>query len=147
MIERAGLAPRRIAGADPRNIAATKRQLRGILPAAFDIGLHDLLGKILDVPVCSLLGGKLRDRIPFCYPIFDIHGEEDIEVNIQRVQRVYDMGFRRIRKYIGRHLDAEEKFLQKLRDTFGWELEIKSLDLSRRFYWQESLALLERWWR
>lgn len=136
-------ANRRIAGADPRNIARTRQQLGGILPAAFDIGLHDLLGKILDVPVCALLGGKLRDRIPFCYPIFGVD-EDTIEANIQRVQRVYDMGFKRIRKYIGGHLDAEEKFLQKLRDTFGWELEIKSLDLSGRFYWQESLALLER---
>ena len=45
-------------------------RLDGILAPAFDIGLHDLLGKVLDVPVYVLLGGKRRDRIPFCYPIF-----------------------------------------------------------------------------
>ena len=60
----------RIKGADPLNISATMARLDGILAPAFDIGLHDLLGKALDVPVYVLLGGKRRDRIPFCYPIF-----------------------------------------------------------------------------
>ena len=137
-------ASRRLAGADPHNIAQAKQRLGGILPAAFDIGLHDLLGKILGVPVCTLLGGKLRDRIPFCYPIFPLGSEEEVEVNIRRVQRVFDLGFRRIRKYIGRQVEVEEKFLQQLRQTFGWDVQIKSLDLSGQFYWQESLTLLER---
>ena len=137
-------ANRRIAGADPRNIGETQQRLGGILPAAFDIGLHDLLGKILDVPVHALLGGKRRDRIPFCYPIFPLRGRDDVEPNIQRVQRVKKLGFDRIRKYIGHNLDAEEQFLQTLRNTFGKEVEIKSLDLSGSFYWQEALEVLQR---
>lgn len=139
-------ANRRIAGADPTNIAATQARLNGIFPAAFNIGLHDLLGRILDVPVSSLLGGKLRDRIPFCYPIFTIPDDSDeaVETDLQRVRRVADMGFHRIRKYVGRHLGAEERFLQRLREEFGSKIEIKSLDLSGRFYWQESLEFLQR---
>lgn len=137
-------ANRRIAGADPRNINDAMQRLGGILPAAFDIGLHDLLGKILDVPVHALLGGGRRHRIPFCYPIFPLANEDDVGPNIQRVQRVKELGFDRIRKYIGRDWDAEEKFLQTLRDTFGHQIEIKSLDLSSRFYWQESLEVLQR---
>ena len=137
-------ANRRIAGADPRNINDTMQRLGGILSAAFDIGLHDLLGKILDVPVHALLGGKRRDRIPFCYPIFPLKNADDVEPNIRRVQRVKEMGFNRIRKYIGRDWDAEEEFLQALRDSFGWEVEIKSLDLSGGFYWQEALEVLQR---
>jgi len=137
-------ASRRIAGADPRNISDVMQRLDGILPAAFDIGLHDLLGKILDVPVHALLGGKRRDRIPFCYPIFGLKGEDEVEANIRRVQRVKDLGFNRIRKYIGGDWGAEEKFLQTLRDTFGREIEIKSLDLSGRFYWQDALEVLQR---
>jgi len=137
-------ANRRIAGADPRNISDTMGRLGGILPAAFDIGLHDLMGKMLDLPVHALLGGKRRDRIPFCYPIFPLKGADDVEPNIRRVQRVKEMGFNRIRKYIGRDWDAEEEFLQTLRDTFGWEVKIKSLDLSGGFYWQEALEVLQR---
>ena len=153
-----------IAGADPLNINETMDRLGTIMPAggrllesyqwmllgAFNIGLHDLLGKILDIPVYTLLGGKRRDRIPFCYPIFAMPtpvGKDptvEIEGNIQRVQRVKDLGFFRIRKYIGHNLDAEEQWLQSFRNTFGDEIEIKSLDLSGRFYWQEALALLQR---
>jgi muconate cycloisomerase len=139
-------ANRRIAGADPTNIAGTQARLKGIFPAAFNIGLHDLLGKILGVSVSTLLGGQRRDRIPFCYPIFTIPQDSDeaVEVDLQRVRRVADMGFFRIRKYIGRHLDAEERFLQRLRDEFGDRIEIKSLDLSGNFYWQQSLEFLQR---
>ena len=158
----------RIAGADPLNITETMDRVSAIMPgiqspygntygrylrcllAAFDIGLHDLLGKILDVPVYALLGGKRRDRIPFCYPIFPMdtpQGEDptrEIAENIRRVGRVKDLGFNRIRKYIGHNLVAEEQWLQTLRNTFGDGIEIKSLDLSGRFYWQDALALLER---
>jgi len=127
-------ASRRLGGADPTNIGQTMQRLGGILPSAFDIGLHDLLGKILGVPVHALLGGKQRDRIPFCYPIFPLGNGDDVEPNIQRVRRVVKMGFTRIRKYIGSDWEAEEKFMQVLRDEFGDEVEIKSLDLSGRFY-------------
>jgi len=137
-------ASRRIAGADPTNIGQTMQRLGGILPSAFDIGLHDLLGKLLDVPVHALLGGKQRDRIPFCYPIFPLKDGDDVAPNIQRVRRVVGMGFYRIRKYIGGDWEAEESFMQALRDEFGDAVEIKSLDLSGRFYWQEALEILQR---
>ncbi|MFC1526364.1 mandelate racemase/muconate lactonizing enzyme family protein [Candidatus Latescibacterota bacterium] len=137
-------ANRRLAGADPTNIGDTMQRLGGILPSAFDIGLHDLLGKILNVPVCALLGGKRRDRIPFCYPIFPLRDGDDVEPNMTRVRRVVDMGFTRIRKYIGADWEAEESFLRALRDAYGWDVEIKSLDLSGRFYWQQALEVLQR---
>ncbi|MBM3957490.1 MAG: hypothetical protein FJ313_05510, partial [Gemmatimonadetes bacterium] len=150
--------------ADPLNISATMDRVGAIMPpgghqfesyqrgvlVALDIGLHDLLGKILEVPVYTLLGGKRRDRIPFCYPIFPVAtpiGEDpsrEIRDNIRRVQRVKDLGFFRIRKYIGYNLDAEEEWLRTFRRTFGNEIQIKSLDLSGRFYWQDALALLRR---
>jgi galactarate dehydratase (D-threo-forming) len=143
-------AARRIAGADPLNIARTMDRLTeqgglaGGIPVALEMALFDLQGKLLGVPVSALLGGRRRDRIPFCYPIFPLRGEADVEPNIERVRRLRGQGFTRIRKYIGTALDAEERFFRELRDAFGQEVEIKSLDLSARFYWQDALALLER---
>ena len=119
--------------------------LAGGIPVALEIALFDLQGKLLGVPVSTLLGGKRRDRIPFCYPIFPLRGEGEVEPNIERVRRLKAQGFTRIRKYIGPALDAEERFLRQLRDSFGQEVEIKSLDLSARFYWQEALALFVIW--
>ena len=137
-------ANHRIAGADPLNVDATLERLGGILPVPFEIGLHDLLGKVLGVPVYTLLGGKRRERIPFCYPIFPLRDAGEVERNLARVRRLQEQGFTRIRKYIGPALDAEERFLHQLRETFGAAVEIKSLDLSARFYWQDALALLTR---
>ena len=143
----------RIDGADPYQIRNTLDRLGDVIPEAFDLALHDLLGKILDVPVYVLLGGKRRDRIPFCYPIFPMStpaGEDhagEVETQIKRVQRIREMGQKRIRKYIGANLKAEEAFLEAFRDAFGDAVEIKSLDLSGRFHWQEALALLQRFKR
>lgn len=140
----------RIEGCDPLQIAETTARLGSIAYPAFDLALFDLLGKILDVPAYTFLGGKRRDRIPFCYPIFPMrtpigeNPDREVERQLQRVQRILDMGQARIRKYIGHNLDAEEKWLKGLKDAFGDQVEIKSLDLSGRFFWQDALALLER---
>ncbi len=37
--------------------------------AAVDIALHDLNGRILDVPVHALFGGKRHDALPLCYAL------------------------------------------------------------------------------
>ena len=37
--------------------------------AAVDIALHDLLGRILGVPVHTLFGGKRHDTLPLCYAL------------------------------------------------------------------------------
>ena len=140
----------RIEGCDPFQMGATLERLGPVAYPAFDLALYDLLGKLLDAPVYTLIGGKRRDRIPFCYPIFPLStpaGEDagpEIERQLQRVQRVVDLGQNRIRKYIGYNLDAEEQWLNAFQEAFGAQVEIKSLDLSGRFYWQEALAILQR---
>ena len=144
-------ANHRIAGADPLNIGETMERLGGLIPEAFDVGLYDLMGKILDVPVYSLLGGQAAGPHPLLLPdIPDADADwgedpgQEIEDNVRRVRRVEQMGQHRIRKYIGYNLDAEEQWLRTFRDTFGAEMAIKSLDLSGRFHWQEALRLLQR---
>lgn len=143
----------RIEGCDPFAMGATLERLGAVAYPAFDLALYDLLGKLLDVPAYTFVGGKRRDRIPFCYPIFPLHtpaGEDatpEIERQLQRVRRVIDLGQNRIRKYIGYNLDAEEQWLTAFHDTFGSRVEIKSLDLSGRFHWQDALAILQRFRR
>ncbi len=145
-------ANHRLKGADPLNISATMDRLDGLLAPAFDLALHDLLGKILDVPVYALLGGKRRDRIPFCYPIFPMatpdseDASQEISDNLRRVRRVVDMGQNRIRKYIGYNVESEAAWLKAFRREFGGEVDIKSFDLSGRFHWQQALAILRRFW-
>lgn len=67
------LAPHLIeAEALPRVCGAIMdKNLRGhnYAKAAFDIAIYDLLGHSLGVPVSTLLGGALRDRIPSYYAV------------------------------------------------------------------------------
>lgn len=58
-------------GSDPTNIAAAVRRMDAQCPAGneakalVEMALFDLKGKVLGVPVWSLLGGKLRDEVFF----------------------------------------------------------------------------------
>src|ERR1051326_3842352 len=58
-----------LSGEDPSNIELLMGKLDAFIPehlaskAAVDIALHDLKGRILNVPVYHLLGGRARDRM------------------------------------------------------------------------------------
>ncbi len=58
----------RLKGKDPfdRETILNSIDFRGnsCAKAGIDLALHDLIGKVLGVPVCVLLGGKVRRRVP-----------------------------------------------------------------------------------
>ncbi|MDR2931486.1 MAG: mandelate racemase/muconate lactonizing enzyme family protein [Oscillospiraceae bacterium] len=67
---------KRLIGMDPLNIIAIEEtlmkknykingQILGMAYSGIDIALWDILGKHTGLPVCALLGGKVRDTIPF----------------------------------------------------------------------------------
>lgn len=142
----------RLEGRDPFHITAINMSLKGRyggpigreVVAAVDFALHDIVGKALGVPVYNLLGGKAHDRIPVCYPIFTRQTEQDIYEDLTRVEMVYHEGFRRIRIYVGNNLEADELFLKKLRERYGTEILIKSLDFSHRLHWKEAVRAIKR---
>jgi muconate cycloisomerase len=49
----------------------------GLVRQGIDLALHDLIGRAEGVPVYDLLGGKLRDRLRVCYPIFRMRSVEN----------------------------------------------------------------------
>ncbi len=68
----------RIVGLDPFQLEMIKQKvLRSIyylsnarIYAAIEIACLDIQGKVLNRPMCDLLGGKIRDRIPFIAYLF-----------------------------------------------------------------------------
>jgi muconate cycloisomerase len=67
-------------GQDPLNLNGIHRAIYDALKpavsnghpfakAAVDIALHDLCGRILDVPIHTLFGGKRHDILPLCYAL------------------------------------------------------------------------------
>ena len=68
------------------------RVLTGAI-SAIDIALHDIVGKVLNVPVYQLLGGKQRDTVP----CFATTGATTVEQLIENAQLLIEKGWNVIR--------------------------------------------------
>lgn len=143
-------------GRDPRNLAKIEDDLirffpdeghmysrSGLVRQGIDLVLHDLLGRVDGVPVYELLGGKMRDRIRVCYPIFRMRSVEEVEPNLQRVEEKLAEGFDLVRVYVGVNEAADVEFLGRFTDRFGDRVEIKSLDFSNLLDWRRAHRLIE----
>ena len=110
-----------------------------------DLALHDLNGRAQGVPVYQLLGGKLRDRMRVCYPIFRMRAVDEVAGNLARVEEKLAQGFDLIRVYVGVNLEADELFLGEFTDRFKGRVTIKSLDFSNLLDWRRAIMALERY--
>ena len=117
----------------------------GLVRQGIDLALHDLIARYEGVPVYDLLGGKLRDRMRVCYPIFRMRSVEEVEPNLERVQEKLNQGFDLIRVYVGSNQAADIEFLGKFADRFKGQVEIKSLDFSNLLDWRRAIMAIERY--
>ena len=53
------------------------------LASAIDLALYDLHGKAQGVPAYQLLGGKMREKLYCCYPIFGWQVKEDFRAHAE----------------------------------------------------------------
>ncbi len=112
--------------------------------AGIDIALHDAIGRILDVPLYQLFGGKYREQIPFAYPLAPCQIEADIAANLQRIEKLQDRGHPTIRYYFGAAPTLDERFLSELRKRWGNGVEINALDASGRFEVETAIDIIRR---
>ena len=144
-------------GRDPRNIARIEDDLlrffpdeghvysrSGLVRQGVELALHDLRGRAGGVPVFDLLGGKLRDQIKVCYPIFRMRSTSQVEANLERVRARLEEGFDLFRVYVGAHREADELFLGQFSDRFKGRAAIKSLDFSNLLNWRRAWQAVER---
>ena len=116
----------------------------GSVRQGVELALLDLVGRAQGVPVYELFGGKLRDRIRVCYPIFAMRSVNQVAANLERVQARSEEGFDLIRLYAGANLEADELFLQKFVERFKGRVSIKSLDFSNALDWRRAWQATER---
>ena len=105
----------------------------GLLRAAVSIASYDLKARLLGVPVYNLLGGKRRERIPICYPIFRMFSRDDVKDRRELVRRQLDKGFEHFRFYFGSNTDADEDLLESICGEYGSRVKLTSLDGSGLF--------------
>ncbi|MCB0121333.1 MAG: hypothetical protein KDE58_03760, partial [Caldilineaceae bacterium] len=145
-------------GKDPRNLVKIEDDLikfypdeghlysrSGLVRQGIDLALHDLIARMEQVPVYDLLGGKLRDRMRVCYPIFRMRSVAEVEPNLQRVGEQLARGFDLIRVYVGTNWEADTQFLGQFADRFGDKVQIKSLDFSNLLDWRRATMAVERY--
>jgi muconate cycloisomerase len=110
------------------------------LASAIDLALYDLNGKAQGVPAHQLLGGKVREGIYSCYPIFGWQVQEDFERSAGYLQRLVDLGHHLFRYYVSGDAALDDRFLKEVKARFGEKIRLKSLDFSGRFRdWAEAL--------
>lgn len=117
-----------------------RRKVSGHLASAIDLALYDLNGKAQGVPAYQLLGGKVRERMYVCYPIFGWHVREDFDTSLSYLQRLHDLRHHLFRYYTSGDSGLDDRFLNEVRQRFGSALKLKSLDFSFGFSdWQVAL--------
>lgn len=104
-----------------------------LVRAGVSIAIHDLKARLLGISVSALLGGKRRESVPICYPVFRMKSRADVADRVRLVERQKAEGFNAFRLYFGKDTDADVEFLDKVLGKFGAELQFTSLDGSGLF--------------
>jgi muconate cycloisomerase len=116
----AALAPA-VLGEDPRRIAylvqKMDRALDGVeeAKAGIEMALWDILGKALGAPVYTLLGGKVRERIPLSYSVPFGEPKAMAEFALERVGE----GHRTIKVKVGNEPARDLEAVARVREAIG----------------------------
>ncbi len=86
-----------------------------------DLALHDLVGKILNVPVYVLLGGKFRDMIPVASEI----GIDSPKRMAQNALDVLDLGIRGIKIKGSNDMVLDVKRIHAVREAVGEDIPLR----------------------
>lgn len=120
------LAPA-VLGEDPTRIAylaaRLERAVDGVeeAKAAVEMALWDIAGKSLGVPVSTLLGGRVRDRIPLSYSVPFGEPEAMAAFAAKRVQA----GHRTIKVKIGNGMARDIAAVRAVREAIGPDVRLR----------------------
>ena len=114
-------------GIDPLNIVAAIKRMDELVQghldakAAIEMALFDLKGKALGVPVCSLLGGKLREEIHLNGWIGMLPPDEAAREAVAWLER----GFRSAKIKIGSGVREDQDRVQAVRGVVGNRMALR----------------------
>lgn len=116
----------------------------GILMAAvsaIDVAVWDLKGKILNMPVYQLLGGKKRDEIyPYATGLY-FRKEEDLSDAMAREALSYkELGYKAIKMKVGLSFEDDIKNIEVVRKAIGNSVEL-FVDANHAYNLREAVQL------
>ena len=115
--------------------------------SAVDMALWDLKGRLLGQPVCTLLGGRLHDRVSAMASIhFDM---EDLDWTVKEFAGFRDEGYRLVKGGWGSHpaavfgldRDRDLELVRRVREVIGDEIDLVVDVLGAQVRWDVSTAI------
>lgn len=104
--------------------------------SGIDMALHDAIGKALNTPVSSLIGGLCRERIPVAVEIAG--GAPDDMA--KECLKFMDQGVRAFKPKIGGYPELDAKRLKVIRDAVGPDVSIRA-DANQGYSVKEAIKL------
>jgi L-alanine-DL-glutamate epimerase-like enolase superfamily enzyme len=132
-----------IKGSDPLRPAMLIERVKRNAPgqpsavAAVDMALHDLLGKISNLPLWKLLGGY-RNRIKACITIGILPAGETVE----RAKEWVAKGFKSLKLKGGIDVETDVERILRVREAVGDKVELR-FDANQGFTVEDSLRFVE----
>lgn len=116
-----GLLAEALVGQDPTQISAISALMDSLLhrsypaKAGVEMALYDLVGKMLNAPVYTLLGGQVRERVLLSHSL-SMGDPEDI---VEQAARLAEEGYQTLKCKVGRDLQADLQILDAIRSEVG----------------------------
>ena len=116
-----------ILGRDPFDIESILEAMDHALPrntsskAAIDMALYDLVGKMLEIPVYKLLGGRCRDGV-FSATAVGIGSPDQMKAE---AKDWVEKGFKTLKVKIGIDPKTDERSIKAIREAVGDEIRIR----------------------
>jgi L-alanine-DL-glutamate epimerase-like enolase superfamily enzyme len=129
-------------GSDPLRIAFLLFQLKKYLlnqpcvMAAVDMALHDILGKITDLPVYKLLGGYRK-----CMMTSITIGVLSLEETVSKAKAYVGEGFRSLKIKGGIDVNSDIERVLKVRESVGPKIELR-FDANQGYSVDEALRFV-----
>ena len=120
---------------------------RGVLMAsvsAIDIAIWDLKGKILGLPVSSLLGGAHRTKIkPYATGLYFTNHTHFSDGFVEEAKLYVSQGFKAIKMKVGLGIKADVANVKLIRETIGEDIELM-VDSNHAYTLREAIELARK---
>ncbi|PCI33655.1 MAG: galactonate dehydratase [Flavobacteriaceae bacterium] len=120
---------------------------RGTLVAsisAIDIAIWDLKGKILNLPVATLLGGAHRDKIrPYATGLYFTSHDNPSQEFDEEARKYVSQGFKAIKMKVGLGIEEDFKNVKRMREVVGDDIQLM-VDSNHAYNFREAVLLAKK---
>jgi o-succinylbenzoate synthase len=111
----------------------------GAAKAAIDIAFHDLLGKILNLPVFQILGGRVRKEVPLSWVV----GMQSPEKAIEEARYYLGRGIKTIKVKIGGDPQKDLHKIRQIREKLGDQFQLR-VDANQGYRADQAIKILRQ---